>query len=77
MGLDSLKAKVINDNYLADGELGTRQLADLAYYINEDDQVKNCKEIVVYLHHRVFNYLTIGHELDRNDRKSLLEITKN
>lgn len=76
IGLDSMEAKVINGNNLADGQLGDRQLADLAYYIDEDSEVKECKK-VVYLHHRVFNYFGPGHELKKRDRKALLNITGN
>ncbi len=75
LGLDTMEAEVINNSSLADGKLGLRQLADLEYYLNEDEEVGMCSKKVVYMHHRPFTYLAVGHLL--NDRDALKSVVFN
>lgn len=75
IGLDTMEAEVINNSSLADGRLGLRQLADLEYYLNDDEDVMACTKKVVYMHHRPFVYLAVGHLL--NDRDALKSVISN
>lgn len=74
IGLDSMEAEVAGDAVWADGRLGEAQLARLKTMLNEDAEVVGADKRVLYLHHRPFDYLGIGHLL--NDRDQLKEVAR-
>jgi 3',5'-cyclic AMP phosphodiesterase CpdA len=74
LGLDSMEEEVKNDSRWADGRLGAAQLQRLKHLLTVDQEVMNARKRVVYLHHRPFFYLGLGHYLkDREALKAVLE----
>ena len=76
IGLDSM-AEEVNwyDRLFAEGELGKQQLKRLADIFKEDD-VKNCKYRVVYLHHQPFHPKPFHHLKDSDELGKILKKNK-
>lgn len=74
IGLDSMEAEVAGDAVWADGRLGEAQLTRLEKMLSNDITIRDASKRVLYLHHRPFDYMAVGHLL--NDRDQLKTVVR-